>query len=209
LAVKAVLSDLGGVLIDYSFDLATAEWARLASVDAHALAERLVVDEAWEQFEVGGLTEKEFCSHLRQQCGLDLTDDELIHGWNSPYIGVNHDVEGLLRDAADQGVRVVAVTNTNVTHQRVWRGRFAGSLDFFAAIYSSWEIRLRKPDPAFFEHVLMCEHLVAREVLFIDDIDANVAAADSLEIDAILYTCVDSLRDALASRRLLAKGSSL
>ena len=137
-STKAVLSDLGGVLIDFSFNLAIAEWARLGGVDTEVLGERLVLDQVWEQFEVGRVTEREFCRHLREACGLTLTDEELISGWNSTYIGVNGEVDALLREVVRQGIRAVAVTNTNVSHERVWRDRFAGALDFFGAIYSSW-----------------------------------------------------------------------
>ncbi len=208
MSVKAVLSDLGGVLIDYSFGLAIAEWARVAGVDANVLAGRVVVDETWHQFEVGGLNEREFWSHFRQQCGLSLTDDELVNGWNSVFIGVNAEVERLLQEVADRGVRVVAVTNTNVAHDRAWRARFAGSLEFLAAVYTSWETGARKPDPAFFHRVLESEHLAPHEAVFIDDLALNVQAAETLGMDAIPYTSVGALRDALASRGLVAVGQA-
>ncbi len=207
MSVKAVLSDLGGVLIEHSLNLAIGEWARSASVAVDVLAEKVVVDEAWRQFETGHLTEREFWSHLRQQCGFDLTDEELVHGWNSVYIGVNRDVERLLRHVTEQGVRVVAVTNTNASHQRVWQERFADSLGFFAAIYSSWEAGTRKPEPSLFTHVLESEEIAPHQALFIDDLQVNVEAADRLGIDAVLYTCAQSLRDALASRGILAAES--
>lgn len=202
MSIKAVLSDLGGVLIDYSVDVAVTAWARLANVDASIFATKLVVDDAWMQFEVGRLTEAQFCNHLRRQCGLDLTDEEVIEGWNSIFLGVNAEVERLLRQVAHR-VRVVAVTNTNVAHQRVWRARFATNVAFFAAVYSSWEIHARKPEPAFFEHVLESERVAPEEALFIDDLPVNVEGAARLGIDAVHYTGMDSLRDALASRDLL------
>ena len=201
--VKAVLSDLGGVLIEYSFHLATAEWARLAGVDPARLAERLVVDEAWEAFEVGALTERAFCDHLRHSCGLDLDDADLISGWNAIYLGVNVEVERLLREVAHQGVRLVAVTNTNVTHQRVWQERFADALEPFGAVYSSCEAGARKPEPAFLEHVLDSERLAPQETVFVDDMLVNVEAARRLGIDAVLYAGADRLRKAFAGRGLL------
>ena len=208
MSVKSVLTDLGGVLIHYSIDLAIAAWARLAHVDAAVVAESVMMDEAWEAFEVGRLTEPEFCSHLRRQSGLDLTDDELIEGWNSIYIGVNAPVERLLRDVGSRGIRVVAVTNTNVTHQRAWQERFAASLRFLDAVYSSWQVGARKPDPAFFEDVLESEQASPHEALFIDDVERYVEVAEGLGIDGILYTGADGLRDAFAARGLLTTQST-
>jgi putative hydrolase of the HAD superfamily len=155
---------------------------------------------------VDRLTEAEFCCHLRELYGLSLTDDQLMQGWNAIYIGVNADVERLLRGTVAHGSRVVAVTNTNVSHQRVWQDRFADALGFFGAIYSSWEVGARKPEPTFFEHVLESEQVPPQETVFVDDQAVNVDAAARLGIDAVLYTGAASLRDALAIRRLL--GSS-
>jgi HAD superfamily hydrolase (TIGR01509 family) len=166
-----------------------------------------VVDEAWRQFEVGRLSEREFCRHLRRQARLSLTDDELIHGWNSVYLGTNSDVEALLCHVAGHGVRVVAVTNTNASHQRVWEERFAASVSFFAAVYSSWQMGTRKPEPAFFRHVLRSEGIAPDQALFIDDLVVNVDAARRLGMDVIRYTCAGGLRDALTSRGLLRTNS--
>lgn len=207
MSIQVVLSDLGGVLIDFSFALAIEAWARSAGVGADVIADKVVVDEAWHRFEVGDLTEGEFCGHLRRRCGLQLTDEQLIDGWNSTYLGVNAAVERLLREVA-QGIRVVAVTNTNVSHQRVWQERFAANLDLFDMVYSSWEVRTRKPEPAFFEHVLDAEQVSPHEALFIDDLAANVDAARGLGIDAVLFTSAADLGAALADRGLLGTGSS-
>ncbi len=203
MSTEVVLSDLGGVLIDFSFDLATAEWARLAGTHPDVFGETLVADESWEEFEIGRLTEREFCCHLRQSINLTLSDDELIQGWNSIYIGINGEVERLLREVVGEGVRVVAVTNTNVSHEREWRDRFASSLGLFSAIYSSCELRARKPEQAFFERVLQSEQVAPQEAVFIDDLAVNVDAAERLGIDAVLYTSANSLRDAFAKRALL------
>jgi HAD superfamily hydrolase (TIGR01509 family) len=208
LPIKSVLTDLGGVLIDYSFDLATAELARLAGIDPGVLTGRLVVDEPWKQFEIGRLTERDFCCHLRQLSGVNLTDAEVMHAWNSIYLGVNAEVERLLRAVIDEGVRVVAVTNTNVSHERVWREHFADNLDFLGAVYSSWEIGARKPEREFFTHVLESEQITPQEALLIDDLDLNVAGAQRLGLEAIQYTTVDALHAELVGRGVLGRSQS-
>jgi len=198
MGVRVVLCDLGGVLIDFSFDLALSEWARAAGGDLAVLKQGLVVDEAWAKFEVNLLSERDYIDYLRHLYGLRLTDAEIVAGWNSIYIGVNDEVERVLRSVATRGLRVVAVTNTNVTHQRVWRDRFADHLDLFDAIYSSCEIGLRKPDRAFFANVLEAEGVGAPQALFIDDSQENVDVATALGILAFRHHGAKRLQSDLA-----------
>lgn len=120
------------------------------------------------------LTELEFFDHIRRQFVLSLTDAELIAGRNAIYTGVNDEVARLPKEVVATGTRLVAVTNTNTTHQSLWRDRFAEHLTMFSAIYSSCDIGYRKPDAQLFERVLSTEQVQSRNALFIDDIEENV-----------------------------------
>jgi glucose-1-phosphatase len=206
-AIEVVLCDLGGVLIDYSFELTVREWARTARVDPKTMMGKLVIDEAWTRFEVNSLTEREFFEHIRRQFGLYLTEAELVRGWNAVYIGVNDEVADLLKEVVATGTRLVAVTNTNATHQRLWRDRFAEHLTMFAAVYSSCDIGYRKPDAQFFDRVLSVEKVQPRNALFIDDLEENVRGARRSGIPAVRFSDRRSLRDALARHGLVERQS--
>ena len=65
----------------------------------------------------------------------------------------------------------------------------------------------RKPEASFFRHVLDSEGLAPHQALFVDDLEENVEAAERLGINAILYTCPDRLRAALAAPGLLGRGT--
>ena len=84
-----------------------------------------------------------------------------------------------------------------------------GTCALFSAVYSSWEVGARKPDAAFFEHVLQSEDLARNEAMFIDDLAENIDAADRLGIDAVLFTCANSLRAAFTTRALVDSRPSL
>ncbi len=58
----------------------------------------------------------------------------------------------------------------------------------------SGRIGLAKPDPRLFEHALGALGLPAGEVLFVDDRDENVAAAESLGMAGHVFTGIDGLR---------------
>jgi HAD superfamily hydrolase (TIGR01509 family) len=54
--------------------------------------------------------------------------------------------------------------------------------------YTSWQLKLRKPDPQIYQAVLTLQNLKPEEVVFIDDTPKNVDSAKSLGIESILFT---------------------
>ena len=190
---RLIVCDLGGVLIQYSWERATAAWAAAASVDA-VRAEAGSYDSVWHAFEVDAIDERGFFEHLRRRCGHDIDHDSLLAGWNDIYIGANAEVAALLVELRDAGLRLVAATNTNLPHQREASRRFAEDLEVFSTIYSSCEIKERKPDPEFFERILAVEGLAPEEAVFIDDLEENVRGAQRVGIGSIHFTGAADLR---------------
>lgn len=77
---RLVVCDLGGVLIQYSWERATATWAAAASVDA-VPAQAAAYDSVWNAFEVDAI-ERGFFEHLRRRCGHDIDHESLVAGWS-------------------------------------------------------------------------------------------------------------------------------
>jgi putative hydrolase of the HAD superfamily len=67
---------------------------------------------------------------------------------------------------------------------------------FTAAVFSC-EVGTIKPEPAIFEHALQLLGVPAGRVLFIDDVEPNVAAAKRLGLHAIRFESADQLRRVL------------
>jgi putative hydrolase of the HAD superfamily len=53
---------------------------------------------------------------------------------------------------------------------------------------------LAKPDPAFYSHILDQERCSPEQAVFIDDVQANVQAAETLGIRSLLFTGAEQLR---------------
>jgi FMN phosphatase YigB (HAD superfamily) len=78
-------------------------------------------------------------------------------------------------------------------------------LDRFRTIFVSGELRLVKPDPAIYRHVLAAIGAAAEDCLFVDDSPANVAAAAALGIASHRFTEAAGLRATLADLALLPR----
>ena len=193
--LRAILFDLGGVVIDIDFKRAFQIWAALASVDASDLEKRFTFDEAYEQHETGELHSAGYFNALRESLNVSLSEDDLVAGWNDIYLGTIPGMVKLLATAS-QRFPLYAFTNSNPTHQSVWSVRFAAELSIFKTIYVSSELGVRKPDPRSFSLVAERMGVQASEVLFFDDSAENVDGAVSAGMRGVV---VESTRDVTAA----------
>ena len=79
----------------------------------------------------------------------------------------------------------------------------------FRGILVSGEVKLIKPDPRIYEMLIERFGLDPRRTVYIDDVEANVAAARPFGIHAIHFTTPTALRAELAELGLLPSQSTL
>ena len=80
---KALLFDIGGVVIEVDMQRSLDHWSDRAGADISRLAERHLRDEVHDRYERGEITTEAYMDHLRQLLGLDLSHNEMIDGWNA------------------------------------------------------------------------------------------------------------------------------
>jgi HAD superfamily hydrolase (TIGR01509 family) len=203
--VRALLFDLGGVVIDVDFSRVLHAWARSAGCDPAGLRERFTFDEAYQRHERGELDAAGYFAALRRTLGLRLSDEDFAAGWNDIYAGAVPGVAAMLA-VAGQHLPLYAFTNSNPTHQREWSARFAAELAAFRDIYVSSDLGLRKPDHAAYAAVAGRTGFRPAEILFFDDTAENVTGARASGLQARLVTSSDDVRSALRGLGIAAGG---
>jgi putative hydrolase of the HAD superfamily len=194
--VRALLFDLGGVVIGVDFGRAFRIWADLARCDPAELERRFSFDEAYQRHERGEIDAAGYFSALRRSLGLDLSDDELTSGWNDIYLGPLPGTAALL-SAARRRFLLYAFTNSNATHRQVWAERFASELSVFRHVFVSSDLGVRKPDPESFALVAKRIGLQASALLFFDDTAENVEGARTAGMQAVHVGSSADIREAL------------
>jgi glucose-1-phosphatase len=195
-AAQALLFDLGGVVLDISFDRVFQTWAARASCDPQALRRRFKFDEAYEQHERGELDASGYFASLRRTLRVGLSDEDFIAGWSDLYVGPVAGMVAVLA-AASERLPLYAFTNSNPTHQTVWATRYARELSVFRSIFVSSELGLRKPDPSAFSEVARLAGLPASAFIFFDDTVENVIGARTAGMQAVHVRSPDDVRVAL------------
>lgn len=194
--VRALLFDLGGVVIDFDFAGAFQLWASRARCDPGLIAERFSIDDSYERHERGEIPAAAYFSILRQSLGIDLSDEDFIEGWNDVYRGLVPGMAEVLC-AAQRHLPLFAFTNSNPTHKSVWEHLYASELRPFETIFVSSDLGVRKPDPGAFDLVARRMGFAPREVLFFDDGPENVEGARTAGMHGVVVGSIGDVRQAL------------
>jgi putative hydrolase of the HAD superfamily len=194
---KVLIFDLGGVVIDLFVDRTFAAMVALG-VPAGMLTEQgCLVNSAMMQYDRGDITTDEMFgyiksfipNHVTERLG-DALNGEVQRVWNLMLGDIPAAKLQRLAALRSAGYRVVMLSNTNSGHwpriEQVFT-QAGGKLpsECFDALYLSYQMRRRKPEPGIFLSLLESEGVLPADCLFFDDSAENCAAARALGIDAV------------------------
>ncbi len=143
----------------------------------------------FDEMLTGAITAGDMWKAFNKHFGTDVREDLLITHFHPV---TDRRVERLILDLKAAGQRVVCGTNTFEKHYlyHLERGEYA----VFDKVYASHIIRIAKPSPAFFGHILKEEERRPEEAFFVDDREANVDAARALGIRSHVYRSFEGLQ---------------
>ena len=197
-SADALLFDLGRVVLDIDFSRAMATWARHGGCDISDITARFSGDEALRQYESGKIDEATYFAGLRKMLGVEITDAQLLEGWNAIFIGEIPGIAPLLARAAKR-LPLYALSNTNPPHIAHFSKAHADVLGHFRQLYLSSSIGLLKPDAAAYDHVVKAIGAPASRVVFFDDLADNIAGARAYGLTAVHVTSPDDVAKAFAA----------
>jgi 2-haloacid dehalogenase len=202
--VKAVVFDLGGVLIDWD-----PRYLYRKLLDDEAAVEAFlatVCTPEWNAEQDRGRPFAEGVAELVERHPVHAAAITAYHErWPEMLGGAVGGTVEVLAELRAAGVPVYALTNWSAETFGIARERFE-FLEWFDGVLVSGEERMIKPDPAIFRLLLDRFGLDPGATFYIDDSPANVAAADRLGFDAVRFTSPAQLRRDLEARGLLSAG---
>ena len=195
-----VMFDAGRVLLDIDFGNLAAYLKMRAGLEPDEAQEAVARDGLARSYELGLLTDDEFCRRICGQLGVEIPREELVEAWNS--VIQNPIVPEAMLAALSARSALWVVSNTNNLHFTRILKQYP-YLKYFRGYVLSYQSGVAKPDPDIFRLALARAGAKAEESLFIDDQSANVAAARTLGIDGIQFFNPGQLAADLKSRGLL------
>lgn len=194
---KALLFDIGGVVIEIDMQRSFDYWSDRAGADVSDIAERHRRDEVHDRYERGEIATEAYMEHLRRLMELDLSHQEMVDGWNALLVREIDGIRAVLKRLSGV-LPLFAFSNTNAAHVETLSARFSDVLAHFDTVYVSSSIGHRKPELKSFLHVADAMGFSPEDILFFDDSPINLDGARRAGLQTVHVRSHDDVLAALA-----------
>ena len=195
---KAILFDLGKVLIHFDFQRGYRALEGLGPYTAAEIPQRLAGTGLVERFETGLVEPRDFVEQMSRILELRVDYDRFCQIWSCIF---THELipESLLESLARR-YRLVLLSNTNALHFEMIRGTYGHLLRHFDELVLSYEVRAMKPRPEIFQAAIERAQCLPEECFYTDDIAAYVEGARRLGIDAVQFESREQVEREMRAR---------
>lgn len=190
---KVVLFDLGNVLVDFR---PVSFWNMLGlRNDADRKPYEAGVEKAGAKFESGLIHTGQFLEELESVFEKEFGVKELQTAVASVLTDPVEGMESVVREAARTAL-VGLVSNTNEFHYAYCLSAIP-ALKLLPKHYLSYKLGVMKPDALFYRKVIEDQNLDPSEMLFIDDVEENIRAAEKAGMKGIVFENAGKLEEEL------------
>jgi len=181
--ITAVLFDLGGVLLRFEPERIVENFGRAVGMTPEEIRD-IAIGHLKAEFETGALSPAGFRDAISMALNCALDEAEFVPLWSDAF-EPNEPILEFFREVKKTR-RAYVVSNTDPYHMRWILDRWpeVAECDGMAL---SYELGLRKPDPAFFEAAIERFNLTPTQCVLIDDLPENVEAGREVGFHAVLY----------------------
>lgn len=199
--MKTIVFDLGGVLIDWNPRYLYKKMFASADEMEYFLAN--ICPPQWNALLDAGRPFAEALAEAKAKFPAYAAQiDAYGARWGEMLGGAVEGSVAVLRDVKAKGYPLYALTNWSAETFPVAQEKYA-FLTWFDGVLVSGAEKLAKPDPAIYKRLLAKFNLRADECIFIDDNEANVAAARKLGFQTVHFLSPDLLRTELTRLQVL------
>lgn len=198
--IKAVLFDLGGVVLESPLKIITNFEKRMGLSDGAVT--RVILQDGdtgpWACLERGEISMADFCQEINarsENAGTPFSGQGLMASFDD-MARVRPRMIELVRQLKKRGQTVAALTN-NWHSGGLLQDRFTQLREEFDLLVESWRVGLRKPEVAIYELVLNRLGTRPEETVFLDDFGINLKPARAMGMRTIKVGCAQDAIDGL------------
>jgi len=193
--VRAIIFDIGRVLIRIDVGRAMNGLASGLSISAQELWSAIEKDPRWKDWQQGRISARDWHLHMQRRFGGSATFEQFTAAWNLVLdpepIHSNQLFEKLSRK-----YKLALLSNTDPIHVAYMEPHYDFFSYFPSRIYSS-AVGATKPSPIIYQEALKACRVRAEEAVYIDDIAAYVTAAEQLGMAGIQFKSPEQLVSSL------------
>ncbi len=192
--VKAIIFDLGNVLIDFDHTIAAKRISAFCDKSAEEIFALFFDSELTGLFEEGKISPQDFFLKIKETLNLKLEYDTFVSIWSEIFFLTkqNRCVYNLTQ-CLKEHYQVALLSNINSLHFGYLKKNFP-VFDAFHHIIVSYEVGLRKPHPLIYQKTLEILNVSAQNAFYTDDRAELIEKAKDLGIKSFHFQNTEKLK---------------
>ena len=183
--VKAVIFDLGNVLIHFDAVRAARRFSKRAHVPFEKVWRHFFTSRVEKAYTRGEISTREFFGHAKKAFKTNVPFTTFTKLWNDIF-WENKGIRPILAKLSRR-YPLYLISNTNQLHFDHVQKNFPHIFRHFKKTFPSHVMGRRKPDPRIYWKVLRRVHLQPKETVFIDDMPRFIQAARKIGMRGICF----------------------
>lgn len=205
--IKNIIFDFGGVIINIDFMRSIRAFIDLGIENFDHLYGKAAQSDLFDDLDCGRIDADTFRNEILQMLPPGTTHQQVDEAWNAILVSLPSGRIRLVEEVRKH-YKTCLLSNTNIIHYPVYSQwireatGYQGLEALFDKVFLSFELGMRKPDPAFFEYVIRTCNFVPEETLFIDDSIQNLPPAESCGLKTLLIGDGEDILDYFRNGKL-------
>jgi FMN phosphatase YigB (HAD superfamily) len=192
--IKAVIFDLGNVLIDFDHMIAAKRISKFTDKTPQEIFNLFFDSELTALFEEGKITALIFFSEVKKILNLKLDYAEFLPIWNEIFfLTEKNQVVYNLAKVLKGYYKIALLSNINILHFDYLKKNFS-VFDVFHNIITSFESGTRKPDPLIYKKTLDLLEAAPQDTFYTDDRAEFIEKAYNLGIRSFVFRDAEQLK---------------
>jgi FMN phosphatase YigB (HAD superfamily) len=195
--IKAIIFDLGNVLVDFDHNLAAKKVSQFSDKSPQEIFSFFFDSELVGLFEEGKVSAIEFFSKIKKSLNLRLDYGGFVPIWNEIFFlsSRNKEVYSLAKELKKRYVLAI-LSNINILHFDYIKKEFP-VFDVFHYIITSFELGVQKPKPEIYRKALGILKVKPEEAFYTDDRQELVDKSREIGIKGFVFKNPEQLKNDL------------
>lgn len=199
---KALIFDLGGVIVPLDFKRAYLEIEKICPYSAAEIPVHIRASGLVERYETGEIASEAFVEQLSAILGLEVNYQQFCNLWSALFLNDALLPESLFADLSSR-YPLILLSNTNALHFENIRARFP-LLRHFQHFVLSYQVGAAKPSARIYEEAVARAGCSPEECFYTDDVAGYVEGAKQAGMDAVRFFDYAQLEAELRLRGIIS-----
>jgi HAD superfamily hydrolase (TIGR01549 family) len=190
--IEVIYLDLGKVIIDFDYSVATREIMKVTRVSPDEIAHVLCDGSLILEYETGKISSAEHYQKVCCRLQMNISMEQFQQLWGSMFLPEPLLSESLLKKLR-QRYRLILLSNTNEIHFDYVLKKYP-ILQHVEERLLSYQLGCMKPEPRIFQMAIERAGVLPEQIFFADDRTENIEAARQAGIQAYRFQSEEQLR---------------